>query len=121
MPRLQSVAGRVTEFLVGCNGRLVSGVFLATYVVAHRPGLGQVQIRQDRPAAVTYRVKPGRDFCRAEDADYLRCASRQHLGERTEVEVEIVDDLPAEPSGKFLFSRSTVTPEFLTKSAPVHS
>jgi phenylacetate-CoA ligase len=120
LPRLQCVVGRVTDFLVGCNDRLVSGVFLATYVVAHRPGLGQVQICQDRAAAVTYRIKPGRDFRPVEDADYLRCATRQHLGEHAEVNVELVDELAAESSGKFLFSRSTVTPDFLAKAAPVH-
>ena len=48
LPRLERVSGRVTDFLVGADGRLVSGVFLATYVVAHRPSLGQVQIRQHR-------------------------------------------------------------------------
>jgi phenylacetate-CoA ligase len=119
LPRLQSVAGRVTDFLVGCEGRLVSGVFLATYVVAQRPSLGQVQIHQHRPAAVTYRVKPGRDF-RPDDANYLCSTTRQYLGDRAEVEVEVVDDLPAEASGKFLFSRSTVAPPFLKGGVGVH-
>jgi phenylacetate-CoA ligase len=119
LPRLQSVEGRVTDFLVGCEGRLVSGVFLATYVVAQRPSLGQVQIRQDRPAAITYRVKPGRDHNPVEDGNYLRCTTRQYLGDRAEVRVEIVDDLPSEASGKFLFSRSSVTPRFLKSQAGV--
>jgi phenylacetate-CoA ligase len=114
LPRLDNVAGRVTDFLVGCDDRLVSGVFLATYVVAQRPSLGQVQIHQGRPAAVTYRVKPGRGFRPVEDKDYLSSTTRQYLGERAEVDVQIVDDLPNESSGKFLFSRSTVTPIFLT-------
>ena len=72
LPRLERVAGRVTDFLVGCDGRLVSGVFLATYVVAQRPSLGQVQIRQHRAGAVTYRIKPGRDFNPDGDLEYLR-------------------------------------------------
>jgi len=113
LPRLERVAGRVTDFLVGVDGRLVSGVFLATYVVANRPSLGQVQIHQQRAGVVTYRIKPGRDFQPASDLDYLRSATRQHLGAEAGVESEIVEELPAEPSGKFLFSRSTVTPEFL--------
>jgi phenylacetate-CoA ligase len=118
---LNRVSGRVTDFLVGCDGRLVSGVFLATYVVAQRPSLGQVQIRQHRPAAITYRVKPGRAYDPNEDANYLRCTTRQYLGDRALVDVEVVDDLPNEPSGKYLFSRSTVTPSFLEGNAGVHS
>ena len=52
LPRLERIGGRVTDFLVGSDEQLVSGVFLATYVVAQRPSLGQVQIRQDEPGAV---------------------------------------------------------------------
>src|SRR5262249_52620523 len=110
--------GRVTDFLVGCDGRLVSGVFLATYVVAQRPSLGQVQIHQNRAGAVVYRLKPGRDFRAAPDAEYLRLATRQYLGPRAEADVEIVEELPPEPSGKYLFSRSSVTPDFLAPLRP---
>ncbi len=117
LPRLERVAGRVTDFLVGADGRLVSGVFLATYVVAQRPSLGQVQIRQDRAGAVVYRVRPGRNFDPEADGQYLRDATRRHMGEETVSEWQAVEELPAEPSGKFLFSRSSVTPRFLA-SAP---
>jgi phenylacetate-CoA ligase len=113
LPRLERVAGRVTDFLVGCDGRLVSGVYLATYVVAQRPSLGQVQIHQRKAGALTYRIKPGRDFHRLRDLEYLRATTRQYLGEQMEIDNEIVEELPAEPSGKFLFSRSTVVPRFL--------
>jgi phenylacetate-CoA ligase len=113
LPRLERVAGRVTDFLVGCDGRLVSGVYLATYVVAQRPSLGQVQIHQRRAGAVTYRIKPGRDFHGPRDLEYLQATTRQFLGQEAAIDSEVVEDLPAEPSGKFLFSRSTVAPGFL--------
>ncbi len=113
LPRLERVAGRVTDFLVGCAGQLVSGVFLATYVVAQRPSLGQVQIHQDRAGAVTYRVKPGPGFQADADGAYLRAATRRYLGEPADAALEIVAELPRAPSGKFQFSRSSVTPAFL--------
>jgi phenylacetate-CoA ligase len=116
LPRLEHVAGRVTDFLVGCDGRLVSGVYLATYVVAQRPSLGQVQILQRRPGAVTYRIKPGRDFQHKRDLEYLRMTTRRYLGVEAKIDSEVVEELPAEPSGKFLFSRSTVAPDFLSPS-----
>lgn len=109
LPRLEKVAGRVTDFLVGSDGRLVSGVFLATYVVAQRPSLGQVQIVQDRAGEVTYRVRPGADFDAVADGAYLEAATREHLGASASCDVEVVDELCAAPSGKFLFSRSSVT------------
>jgi phenylacetate-CoA ligase len=113
LPRLERVAGRVTDFLVGGDGRLVSGVYLATYLVAHRPSLGQVQIRQHEKGALVFRLKPGRGFSPESDLCYLRNATRDSLGADTHVATEVVDSLPAEPSGKFLFSRSTVTPDFV--------
>jgi phenylacetate-CoA ligase len=113
LPRLHSVQGRVTDFLVGGDGRLVSGVFLATYVVAHRPSLGQVQIHQDRAGELLYRIRPGQNFCPAEDIPYLERTSRQYLGAATVIGWVLVEELPSEASGKFLFSRSTVTPAFL--------
>lgn len=113
LPRLRQVHGRVTDFIVGAGGQLVSGVFLATYLVAHRPSLGQVQIRQDRRGEVVYRVRPSDAFSTTDDVAYLERTSRQYLGESIEVRCELVDELPCEPSGKFLFSRSTVTPAFL--------
>jgi len=113
LPRLERIGGRVTDFLVGSDEQLVSGVFLATYVVAQRPSLGQVQIRQDEPGAVVYRIVPGPGFDLVEDVEYLRATTRRHLGSAMRVAVEAVESLPTEASGKFLFSRSSVTPAFL--------
>lgn len=113
LPRLRSVAGRVTDFLIGGDGRMVSGVFLATYVVAQRPSLGQVQIVQDEPGRSLFRIKPGPGFRADADLEYLTAATREHLGPDMVIDHEIVTELAAEPSGKFLFCRSRATPAFL--------
>jgi phenylacetate-CoA ligase len=118
LPRLRQVVGRITDFLTGADGRLVSGVFLATYVVAQRPTLGQVQIRQDLPGKLLYRICPGPHFDEAQDLSFLREASQRWLGEPTRVEFEFVEDLKPEPSGKFAFSVSSVTPNFLNPARP---
>jgi hypothetical protein len=91
----------------------VSGVFLATYVVAQRPSLGQVQIRQHEKGSVLFRLAPGRDFRPDSDLAYVRAETRRYLGADTRVTANVVASLPAEPSGKFLFSRSTVAPDFI--------
>lgn len=119
LPKLRSVTGRVTDFLLGADGRLVSGVFLATYVVAQRPSLGQVQIHQDSPDRVLFRIRRGPDFRDPDDVRYLERCAQRYLGESMSVECEFVEELRPEPSGKFLFSRSTVTPEFLRPAAGV--
>ncbi len=89
LPHLQRVAGRVTDFLAGCDGRLVSGVYLATYVVAQRPSLGQVQIVQHRAGQATYRIKPGAAFDANADLDYLRRTTREYLGDNADVKCAV--------------------------------
>jgi phenylacetate-CoA ligase len=113
LPRLARVAGRVTDFLVGSDGRLVSGIFLATYVVGKRPSLGQVQIHQESAGQVLFRIQRGPSFRHGEDLDYLRQAARRYLGDAAVVDCEFVDELTAEPSGKFLFCRSKAAPAYL--------
>ena len=93
LPRLREVSGRVTDFLVGADGRLVSGVYLATYVVARRTSLGQVQILQEEPGRVRYRIKPGPSFQGQDDLDYLQNETRRYLGEETCVDWEFTDNL----------------------------
>ena len=119
LPRLEKVMGRVTDFLVGDDGRLVSGIAISVNLVAFRPSLGQVQVRQVRQGAVQYRIKPGPHFDPDADLQFLRQETQGYLGTGTEVETCLVDDLPCEPSGKFLFSCSTVTPAWLAgRQAP---
>ena len=114
LPRLTHLAGRVTDFVVGSDGRLVSGVFLATYVVAKRSSLGQVQIVQDTPGHLVYKIAPPEgEETSPGDLEFLRAATREHLGPQSTVDFEFVQTLPTEPSGKILFCRSTAT-----KAAP---
>ncbi len=112
LPRLKTVEGRVTDFVVGSDGRLVSGVFLATYVVANRPSLGSVQLRQDTPGVLLYRIMRGSDFRESEDLEYLQVATREYLGRDAIAEFEYVDELPTLPSGKLLFCRSEIQPDY---------
>jgi phenylacetate-CoA ligase len=121
LPRLDHVAGRVTDFLVGADGRLVSGVFLATYLVAHRPSLGQVQILQEQAGQVLYRIRPGRAFQADADLDYLHEQTRRYLGADVVVDWELVDELRPEASGKFLFSRSAAAVDYLSPRASTHA
>lgn len=113
LPRLKSVAGRITDFLVGGDGRLVSGIFLATYVVGKRPSLGQVQIQQETAGQVLFLIQRGPDFRHGEEIDYLCAAIRRYLGADTVVDWEFVDALPVERSGKILFCRSKAGVDYL--------
>jgi phenylacetate-CoA ligase len=113
LPRLRHVAGRATDFLVGHDGRMVSGPFLTLAAVGVRPSIGQLQIEQERIGQVLFRIRRGSRFQAAEDLEFLVAAARTHLGETAEVGWEFVDEIPSEASGKFLFCKSKVSPAFL--------
>ncbi len=114
LPRLKQLAGRVTDFLVGTDGRLVSGAVLTVAVVAKRPSLGQVQIWQDVPGRVLFKIHShdGRPTDSA-DLQYLETETKRYLGDNTKVEYEFVEELPCEPSGKYLFCRSAAASDFV--------
>lgn len=113
LPTLQGIEGRTTDFLVGADGRLVSGVFLATYVIAHAGSLGQVQLYQDTPGRVLYRIRQsaGKPIPR-EDLSFVERETKRHLGEATDVDFEFVNQIPNGPSGKFLYCISKVQATF---------
>lgn len=113
LPRLSQINGRVTDFLVGADGRLVSGVFLATYVVAQRPTLGQVQIIQSRKGHVVYRLCPSDHYDPGADNRYLRESTKDYLGPGSTADIELADRLSPEVSGKILFSKSSVQSDFV--------
>lgn len=120
LPRLGNIEGRITDFLVGDDGRLVSGVFLATYVIAQRPALGQVQLLQDTPHRVVYRVCPpgGAQVSHHDDLEFLRAETKRFLGPQMQIDLELVDELALAtgPSGKFLYCRSSVPCDFLDQN-----
>ena len=114
LPCLTSLAGRVTDFLVGSDQRLVSGAALTVLVVAQRPRLGQVQIWQDAPGRVLFKIAARKQNPPSkEDLDFLDARTRLYLGADVKIEFEFVDALPSEPSGKYLFCRSTAACDFV--------
>ena len=121
LPRLNSLAGRVTDFLVADDGRLVSGVFLATYVLADRPTLGQVRITQQKRNQVCFELTGigQTEEQMQEDVRFLQDAVARHLGPGTKFEYKVVDSIPNSASGKFTFCRSDVAAEVALSSETV--
>lgn len=110
LPRLNALAGRITDFLVADDGRLVSGPFLATYLLADRPSLGQVQIVQRERNQVCFHLTGIGQSSETlqEDIAFLASAVARYLGANTKFEYKIVESIPNSASGKFSFCRSDV-------------
>ncbi len=106
LPRLQSIAGRVTDFVVGSDQRLILGVFLATYVIAQTAIVGPCTDCSVASWSHSISRVPWSwiQFYNPHPR-FLFSAMRKHVG-ALEMEMEIVDDIQPESSGKLLFCKS---------------
>ncbi len=112
LPLLERVEGRDADYVVTPAGGLISGISLTENFALHIAGAAQVQIVQE---AVTFlRIRMVKD-------DGFTDASRRRIGELVRemfgplmrYEVEFVDLIPQEPSGKYRFCISKVAAEHL--------
>jgi phenylacetate-CoA ligase len=117
LPRMQMVAGRVTDFIHTPDGRWLSGVAINTYLISQIPGIRQAQITQDQCDHLRFRlVESGQGRQAAED--FLRAQVPKMFGRDMSYSSEWVAQIPPEASGKIrvTVSRCGVTHGF---SAPV--
>ncbi|WP_437656891.1 phenylacetate--CoA ligase family protein [Sorangium sp. So ce1182] len=115
LPMLASVEGRVLDLLVGPDGQLLAGE-LFPHLIKDQPTIARYQVYQDRRRAITVRLVPGKGF-QPETARLIERTVRQHLGERAEVSVQLVDDIPLTSSGKHRVTLSEVPVQLNRRAA----
>lgn len=102
LPMMEMLSGRVTDFLVTPNGKMLWGAYITLYAIAHRPGFEQVQLIQDARDRVLIKVVPGPQFARA-DLDYVGQRLGELMGGGVTFTYELVDEIPVGPGGKRQF------------------
>jgi phenylacetate-CoA ligase len=111
LPRLKSIEGRRTDFLVTPGGKIMHAL-AAIYVLREVPGIRQFQLIQERLDLVRVTVAPDAGFpATASDqiAAKLECLFEGQIG----VELELVPAIPPLPSGKHRYVISRVADEHL--------
>jgi phenylacetate-CoA ligase len=106
LPMLASVEGRLLDMIVGPDGQLLAGEFFPQLIKEH-PAVVRFQVHQDCRRALTVKLLPGDGF-RAEIADQIERSIRRRLGERAEIRVEVVNEIPVTAGGKFRVTLSEV-------------
>ena len=118
LPMLQRVDGRISDFLVGTDGRLVSGPYFGCYLVGKCPQLGKVQILQENAGEILFKVTQAPSDS---DIDFMRSASEKMLGDGVKIAIDVVESIPPSASGKQLVCRSTVTVDFMSRGEPTNA
>lgn len=103
LPLMESVTGRVADFLIKKDGSRVAGVSLIENTLTKMPGIVQMQIVQESMDSLVVRVVPGAEFKESTQGG-LRDYLTELFGSGTAVEISIVDAIAPEASGKYRFS-----------------
>lgn len=109
LPLMEIVGGRVTDFLVTPEGRLVSGAALTICFIARVPGIAQAQILQRQQNRVTLRIVKTTGFGPRSASD-INELIRRFLGPQMLYDIELAEAIPREPSGKYRFTVSELDP-----------
>lgn len=106
LPILSEIQGRSTDFVIGADGTVMHGLSLI-YVLRDIPGVALFKIVQETRDLTTVFVVPGPAF-RPEDVGLIEQGLKKRLGASVEIDVRLVDAIPAEASGKFRYVISRV-------------
>lgn len=106
LPLLKEIQGRTTDFVVAADGTVMHGLALI-YVLRDLPGLQSFKVVQHELLRTTVQVVPGPGFdpgC----IDRIVAGFRRRLGAAVSIDVQLVDAIAAEKSGKFRYIVSQV-------------
>jgi len=111
LPMMNMAEGRTTDFIISPEGKIVSGVALATYVITNIKGIKQVQFIQEKIDRVKVKLVKNKLYTRESESKLLRNINK-FLGTKISFQLEFVDNMPKEISGKYRFTISKISKEF---------
>ena len=112
LPLIERVEGRDADYVVTPAGHLISGISLTENFANLIPGTAQVQIVQESVVQLRIRLVADDGFGDASRAKIAELV-RDTFGAGVAHDVELVDAIPQEPSGKYRFCISKVARERL--------
>ncbi len=106
LPLLKQIQGRATDFVVARDGTVMHGLALI-YVVRDVPGIKEFKIIQESLDQTRLQLVTESDFPQSALVPIER-GFKERLGEQVQVEIECLDSIPREASGKFRYVVSNV-------------
>jgi phenylacetate-CoA ligase len=106
LPVLKEIQGRTTDFVVARDGTVMHGLALI-YAIRDLKGIERFKIVQESLDWTRVAIEPGPDYDPSVAEAIVR-GLKQRLGTTVRIDVEIVAQVPGEPSGKFRYVASKV-------------
>ena len=102
LPLMETVSGRIADFLVAPDGTRVAGVSLIENTLTKIPGIAQMQIIQDTREAIRVHVVRAANYPASTTTELSHYFAGIFDGMR--IEIIFVDEILPEKSGKYRFS-----------------
>jgi phenylacetate-CoA ligase len=99
LPRIGTIQGRVQSIIVGSNGNYVPGSFFGHLFKDYGHVVQQYRIVQYQPGEIDLSIVRGSRF-NDELFQEVLSALKNYLGVYTKINVELVDEIPLETTGK---------------------
>lgn len=109
LPLLKEIQGRSTDFVVAADGTVMHGLALI-YILRDQPGVKEFKVVQESTALTRVLLVTESPFNDA-SAKSIVTGLKRRLGENVEIDVQLVDRIPAEKSGKFRYIVSHAIPK----------
>jgi phenylacetate-CoA ligase len=110
-PLMESLEGRVADYVVTPDGGYISGISLTENFAMHLPAVKQMQIVQEQLDFLTFRIVKGGSFGEGTLNDIERLV-RERFGDKMKYSVEYTDSIQSEQSGKYRFCISKLQNPF---------
>ncbi len=107
LPLMAGLEGRVADYVVTPEGRLISGISLTENFAMKLPEIKQLQIIQEKSDALIFKVVKGNDFTKNTE-DKIRALARERFGSQMHFTCVFVDEIPQEANGKYRFCISKI-------------
>ena len=110
LPLLKSIEGRADDFFVSTNGALYSPSIIVNQIKLIS-GISQFKVIQHSERDVIAQVVPDKDFSQ-ETGKKIKETMRKIMGNDLNIEVDVLDVIPPDPSGKIRSLISKVKGKF---------
>jgi phenylacetate-CoA ligase len=103
LPLMESVTGRVADFLIKHDGTRVAGISLIENTLTKFPGIDQMQMVQHDHTHFEIRLVVGSNYEKGVAIDLINYFKKV-FGEEVDINIVTVSNILPEKSGKFRFS-----------------
>ncbi|HEB72080.1 MAG TPA: phenylacetate--CoA ligase family protein [Nitrospirae bacterium] len=111
LPMINKIEGRVADYIYTPDKKLISGISLTENFATLLDGVGQIQIIQDKLNHIKLNIVKNNKYSE-NTVKTVNELIGTHLGAQMTYDIEYVEEIPQEPSGKYRFCISKIRNPF---------